>query len=64
METADGQKKVCEAVLECLRLTCVYSAYIHAYPAMDNAPFSVLLVVLERHDPVGKSSLFSAPRPL
>ncbi|CDJ51442.1 hypothetical protein, conserved [Eimeria brunetti] len=51
MKNADGQKKVCEAVMECLRLTCVYSGYIHAYAAMAEAPFSILLVVSERHEP-------------
>ncbi|OEH76446.1 hypothetical protein cyc_04833 [Cyclospora cayetanensis] len=51
MGNPDGQKKVCEAVLECLRLTCAYSAYIHCYAAMEKAPFSVLLVVCERHEP-------------
>lgn len=52
MKNADGQKKVCEAVMECLRLMCVYSGYIHAYAAMAGAPFSVLLVVSERHEAV------------
>nr|AET50788.1 hypothetical protein [Eimeria tenella] len=51
MKNADGQKKVCEAVLECLRLTCSYSAYIHAFPDLIRAPFSILLLVLERHEP-------------
>ncbi|CDJ28818.1 uncharacterized protein EMH_0002270 [Eimeria mitis] len=50
MKNADGQKKVCEAVMECLRLTFVYSGYIHAYAALAEAPFSVLLVVSERHE--------------
>ncbi|CDJ67053.1 hypothetical protein, conserved [Eimeria necatrix] len=51
MKNADGQKKVCEAALECLRLTCSYSAYIHAFPDLVRAPFSILLLVLERHEP-------------
>ena len=62
MKSPDGQKKVCEAVMECLRLACAYSAYIHAYPAMDQAPFSVLLLVLERHEPVRWCSLLAAVR--
>ncbi|CDI77750.1 hypothetical protein, conserved [Eimeria praecox] len=53
MKSADGQKKVCEAVMEFLRLTCAYSGYIHAYGAIAHAPFSVLLVVSERHDAAG-----------
>ncbi|KAL8424438.1 hypothetical protein Efla_001040 [Eimeria flavescens] len=51
MSTADGQKKVCEAVMEFLRLISVYSGYFHTYPGMARAPFSVLLVVQERHKP-------------
>ncbi|KAL8443038.1 hypothetical protein Emag_006144 [Eimeria magna] len=51
MSTPDGQKKVCEAVMEFLRLISAYSAYIHAYPGMALAPFSVVLVVVERHKP-------------
>ncbi|KAL8271521.1 hypothetical protein Esti_004556 [Eimeria stiedai] len=51
MSTPDGQKKVCEAVMEFLRLISAYSAYIHTYPGMALAPFSVVLVVLERHKP-------------
>lgn len=39
--------------MECLRLMCVYSGYIHAYAAMAGAPFSVLLVVSERHEAAG-----------
>lgn len=52
MENANGKKRVCEAVMEFLRLACVYSGYIHAYAAMAQAPFSVLLVVSERHEAV------------
>ncbi|KAL8446323.1 hypothetical protein Emed_005060 [Eimeria media] len=51
MNTPDGQKKVCEAVMEFLRLISAYSAYIHAFPGMAVAPFSVALVVVERHKP-------------
>ncbi|KAL8436627.1 hypothetical protein ACSSS7_001557 [Eimeria intestinalis] len=53
MNTPDGQKKVCEAVMECLRLTSAYSAYIHTYPGMAVAPFSVALVAADIKDEDG-----------
>lgn len=52
MATPEGQVRVCEAVLECVRLICSYSAYLHAYSALTSAPFSVLLLVSERHSRV------------
>lgn len=60
MQNAEGQKRVCEAVLECLRLTCAYSAYIHTYAPLAAAPFSILMIVVERHESVSFSLLDSA----
>lgn len=56
LKTKDGKQKVCEAALEFIRLGWVYSAYMHAFPQLEQSPLSFLYIQTEHHNPVRSSA--------